>query len=71
MTNAPEIVNTFESGIDYKHYVYAVCECMPAPFCVRVPISERTRSGFVKFRCPKCGKELGVWYRGKHYFMFF
>ena len=71
MANEPEIVNTFESGIDHKHYVYAVCECMPLPFAVRVPISEETRRGFVRFRCPKCEKELGVYYRGGKHFMFF
>ena len=70
MTNVPEIVNTLESGIDQTHYVYAVCECMPIPFVVRVPISEETHRGFVRFRCPKCKKELGVWYRGGHNFMF-
>lgn len=32
MTDVPEIVNTLESGIDQTHYVYALCECIPAPF---------------------------------------
>ena len=63
-TNTPEIVNTLESGIDQTHYAYALCECLPIPFSVRVPISEGVRRGFVRFRCPKCERELGVWYRG-------
>lgn len=48
---------------DYKNNVYATCECLDAQHGIEIPREEETKN--VLFKCPKCGKSLGIMARGK------
>lgn len=49
---------------DEKNNVYAVCECLDTQHGIEIPRDEETK--FVSFKCPKCGKSLGIMVRGKN-----
>ena len=39
-------------------YGYALCECHLITECIQVPRPEN--KGTVSFKCPRCGKQLGL-----------
>lgn len=42
---------------------YAVCECTSLAEGIEVP--RKDYDDFVRFNCPRCGKKLGLFVRGK------
>ena len=44
-------------------YGYAICECTRWDEAIQVPRESTNTS--VAFNCPRCGKRLGLWVRGK------
>ena len=52
----PTFVNLKDDPIDYETYAYAICECHSTLHAIRL----NRIIGFHKFKCPNCGKELGL-----------
>lgn len=56
--NITFIEDTIKEGIDYDNYIYAICECTQVGQALRVERPDQT--GYIRFNCPRCGKELGL-----------
>ena len=53
-----------------KEYEYAVCSCFTSiTEGIQIPRPELT--SFVEFKCPRCGKNLGMFISGKKSFIDF
>lgn len=50
--------------VDEDKYAYAVCECLVFGYDYGIQIPRKKNSAFVKFSCPRCGKNLGMFVRG-------
>ncbi len=48
---------------DYDNYEYAICEC--GIVNEGIEVSRGDYNSFVQFSCPRCGKRLGIFVRGK------
>ena len=46
-----------------KDYVYALCDCLLADEAIEVPRPDY--SGFITFKCPRCGRNIGIFAKGK------
>lgn len=49
---------------DEINNAYGVCEC--TRFYEGIEIPREEYNTFVRFKCPRCGKDLGVFVRGKN-----
>lgn len=53
-----------KDAIDENKYAYAICECITIGIDYGIQIPRKKYNDFVKFKCPRCGKELGMYVRG-------
>lgn len=60
-TQTYKIVNAKDTN--YEDYEYAVCECTLATEGIEIPRPEHTE--YIRLKCPRCGKKLGMVVRGK------
>lgn len=60
--NITFIEDTFTANIDYRNYLYALCECTQVGQALQVDRPDQP--GWVRFNCPRCGKELGIYAAG-------
>lgn len=49
---------------DEDNYAYAICEYTMRDECIEIP--RGLYNDFVRFYCPRCGKMLGLFVRGKN-----
>lgn len=59
----PRIVNA--KNIDEKRYAYAVCECVVLGV-EAIELDRTEERGIAIFNCPRCGKQLGLWFSAKN-----
>ena len=52
-----------ESEKDKQNYAYAVCECLP--FCYGIKVPKNKNKTFEDFECPNCGEKLGLYVGAK------
>ena len=53
----------YATEADEENFAYAICECIPLDKGIEIPRQDKTT--FIQFKCPKCGKELGMLVIGK------
>ena len=49
---------------DYSKNAYAICECTRATEGVQIARSDKDE--FVSFKCPRCGRSLGMFVNSLH-----
>jgi predicted RNA-binding Zn-ribbon protein involved in translation (DUF1610 family) len=49
--------------LNEKNFIYAICECTLMGEGIELPRPEKTT--YIKFKCPRCGKDLGIIAQGK------
>lgn len=56
-------IECLQNGTKDANYEYAVCECHSMAEGIQVPRPKHTST--VYFKCPRCGKKLGMFIIGK------
>lgn len=50
--------------VNEDKYGYAVCECTVFDLGYGIQVPRKKYNDFVKFKCPRCGRKLGLFVRG-------
>lgn len=64
VVNMDNIKYVTKEEVDEDKYSYAVCECTVFGPDYGIQVSRKKYNDFVKFKCPRCGRKLGLFVRG-------